>query len=141
MGFIQYNDRVSCCIWIDDTLSLEHTISHELDPRLWACAILKTDGITHFLSKSTTDLLGYSICHGRRCYTARLSTPNLSVVCRPRFGEVLHDLSSLPRTCVTNHYQDLMLRSMLVKLTLNQNIGKPYLPNSLQKRFPKFIYW
>ena len=47
---VQHDDRISSDIRVNDTLSLKHTIRHELDLGLRACAIFETDCIADLLT-------------------------------------------------------------------------------------------
>ena len=109
MRLVQHNDRVLADIWVDETLSLQHTIRHVLDARFRTRAVLKTDRVTNFLSKPATNLLGDTFCHGHCSDTPGLSATDLALVSESLLCQILSHLCRLPRAGVTNNDKDLML--------------------------------
>ena len=80
MGLIQHNDGILADVWVDETLSLEHTIRHVLDARFRTRAVLETDCVSNFLSETATNLLGHTLRHGHGSNTSGLSATDLALV-------------------------------------------------------------
>lgn len=47
VSFVQHDDGVLAELVVDQTLSQQHAVRHVLDDRLWAGAVLETDGVAH----------------------------------------------------------------------------------------------
>ena len=97
-------------VGVDETLSLEHTIGHVLDPSLRTGAVLETDRVSHLLTKTAPDLLSDTLSHGHSRNTPWLRAANLALVCESRFGKVLSHLRRFARASITDDNQHLVLR-------------------------------
>lgn len=109
MGLIQHNDGILADVWVDETLSLEHTIRHVLDARFRTRAVLETDRVTDFLSKPATNFLRHTFRHGHCSYTPGLSATYLAPVSEALLGQILGHLRRLAGTGITNNDKDLVL--------------------------------
>src|ERR1700733_15171271 len=86
MGFIQHNNRVGAAERVYQTLSLQHAIRHVFNSSFWTCAVLKTNRISNFLAKTTTDLFGYTLRNRHGCNPSRLRTAYSTPVSITRFS-------------------------------------------------------
>jgi hypothetical protein len=106
---IQHDDGILADIWINKTLSLEHTVRHVLDPSFWAGTILKTDGVANLLAETAADLLGNTFCNRHGSDTTWLCAAYSTVICKTVFGKILRHLSCLAGSCVPDNNKDLVL--------------------------------
>ena len=116
MRLVQHDHRILTDIWVDKTFSLEHTIRHILDPRLRARTILETDCVANLLAETTADLLCDTFCDGHGSDTTGLCATYSTTVCKAIFGKILRHLSCLPRPCVADNDENLVLFQTVSKL-------------------------
>ena len=64
---------------------------------------------THLLSQPTTELLRDALGDRHGCDTTRLSTPDLPPHREAALRQILGDLGCLPRPCLPDNYQDLVV--------------------------------
>jgi len=139
VSFIKHDDGVPSDIRINDTFSLQHTVRHELDLGLGACAILETDRIPDLLAQPTAHFFCHSLCDRHGGNTTRLRTTNLPALGETCFCEVLDDLRGLPGSRVSDDDKDLVLQGSSVKFSANRNERGTHLSNSLQQRIPELV--
>ena len=132
VGLIQHDDRISSDIRINDTLSLQHTVRHELNLGLRACTILETDCIADLLTQPTTYFFRHSLCDRHGSNTTRLGTADLPVFRETRFCEVLNDLGGFSRPGVPDNDEDLMLRDSSVLFSANSNTQNTHFSDGVQ---------
>ena len=61
--FVKHDNGVSLKVRIQKNFSLEHSIGHVLDLRVWAGTILETDGISNLCSELAANFLGHTFSH------------------------------------------------------------------------------
>ena len=139
VSLIQHDHRIRRHVWIDQTLSLKHTIRHVLDPGFRTGAVLKTDSIPNLLAEATTNLFCDTLRDGHSCHTTRLCTSNLAPIGKTVFCKVLRHLGGLPGTSVADNDQYRMLKGY------EQGVGFQsrwtYVSNCLQERVTQLVNW
>src|SRR6202023_498224 len=109
MCFIKKDDRILFHIRIEEAFSQEHTICHVLDFCFRAGTVLKSNGISHLSSQSTSYLLSDAFCNRHCCNSTRLSTPDLPPSCKSLLGKILSHLRSFATSCFSDYNKQLML--------------------------------
>ena len=140
MRLIQYDHRILADIWAKKAFSQEHAIRHALDPRLWARQVFETDCVANVLAERAADFLCNAFCSGHGGDATWLCATYSTIVCVAIFGKILRRLSCLPRPCVANNDENLVLFQTVSKLVGGYR-RCAYISDCLKQWFAQLVYW
>mmetsp|Transcript_21861 Transcript_21861/g.43414 ORF Transcript_21861/g.43414 Transcript_21861/m.43414 type:complete len:273 (-) Transcript_21861:754-1572(-) len=116
MSLIEHDHIVSAQLCVQQCLSQQHTVRHVLDDCLWRRTVLKSDRVPDLLPKTAPVLFGNTFGNGHRCHSPRLGAPDDAPHSVSSLRHVLSHLGSLPTSCLSNHYQNLIVLNCLQQL-------------------------
>lgn len=123
VSFINNQCWITFQIRFHHKLSQKHTVSHIFDDCAFTCVILKSNRISDLFSDFASHLLTDSCCYTHSCDPSWLGASDLSPFSISNLMQILRQLSSFSRACLSNHNNNLIV--------FNQS----------QKFTPIFIYW
>jgi hypothetical protein len=111
MRLVQHNHRILTQVFVQQSFSQQHTISHVLDDGPGRCVIFEPDRVTDFLAQSHSHLLTDSFCNTHGGDSSGLGASNLAFFGQTSFMQVLSDLGGLSASCLSNDNQDSVVHA------------------------------
>mmetsp|Transcript_26776 Transcript_26776/g.62146 ORF Transcript_26776/g.62146 Transcript_26776/m.62146 type:complete len:301 (+) Transcript_26776:1936-2838(+) len=109
MGFVHDNCAVSVQVRLEQGFTQKHSIRHVLDDGLLASAIFETNRVADLGTQFACHLISHALCHGHSRDSSGLRAANLAIDRVACLVQVLSQLCCLPRTCLANTDDDVVL--------------------------------
>lgn len=103
VGLVKHDARILVEIFVNQSFSEEHTVSHVFYDSFARCKILKSDRITDFSTQCYTHFLANTLGYTHCCDSSWLGTTNFAFFRISCLQEILCNLGRFSWTCFTDN--------------------------------------